>query len=153
MVCCLTALDHYRYNLYKSWRISIGPIGINVTTSNQNAIILLKECISKYLQHVGKCIQLPSCLTTFFLFNIYIKLPCTYHSSDVIMSTMVYQITGVTIVHSTFCSGADQRKHQSPARRTSIAVNVSIWWRHHVRRLYTKSIAWVESILHKSLTL
>ena len=31
------------------------------------------------------------------------------------MSAIVSQITGVSIVCSTFCSGADQGKHQSPA--------------------------------------
>ena len=31
------------------------------------------------------------------------------------MSTMVYQITSLTIVHSTVYSGADERKHQSSA--------------------------------------
>ena len=35
------------------------------------------------------------------------------HYSDVIMSAMASQITGVMIVYSTVCSGADQRKHQS----------------------------------------
>ena len=36
-----------------------------------------------------------------------------HHYSDVIMSMMVFQIIGVSIVYSTVCSGADQRKHQS----------------------------------------
>ena len=31
------------------------------------------------------------------------------------MDTMASQITSLTIVYSTVCSGADQRKHQSPA--------------------------------------
>ena len=35
------------------------------------------------------------------------------HYTDVIMSTMASQITGLTIVCSTFYSCADQRKHQS----------------------------------------
>ena len=35
------------------------------------------------------------------------------HYSDVIMSTMASQITGVSIVCSTACSGTEQRKHQS----------------------------------------
>ena len=38
-----------------------------------------------------------------------------YNYSDVIMGTMGSQITGVLIVYSTICSGADQRKHQSSA--------------------------------------
>ena len=37
------------------------------------------------------------------------------HYSDVIVSPMVPQITGVSIVCSTACSGADQRKYQSSA--------------------------------------
>ena len=35
------------------------------------------------------------------------------HYSDVIMSAMTSQITSVSIVYSTVCSGADQRKLQS----------------------------------------
>ena len=37
------------------------------------------------------------------------------HYSDVIMIVMAFQITGVSIVYSTVCSGEDQRKHQSSA--------------------------------------
>ena len=36
-----------------------------------------------------------------------------YHCSDVIMSAMVSQITGISIVFSTVYSGADLRKHRS----------------------------------------
>ena len=35
------------------------------------------------------------------------------HYSDVIMGTMASQITSLTIVYTSVCSGADQRKHQS----------------------------------------
>ena len=35
------------------------------------------------------------------------------HYSDVIMGTMAFQITSLTIVYSTFYSGTNQRKHQS----------------------------------------
>ena len=38
-----------------------------------------------------------------------------HHYSDVIMSTMVSQITGVSMVCSTVCSDANQRKHRSSA--------------------------------------
>ena len=37
------------------------------------------------------------------------------HYIDVIMSAIASQITGVSIVYSTVCSGLDQRKHQSSA--------------------------------------
>ena len=67
------------------------------------------------------------------------------HYGDVIMSAMASQITDVSSVHSTVCSGADQGKHQSSAslalvrgihqdrelQRTSNVGNVHIWWRHH----------------------
>ena len=39
----------------------------------------------------------------------------THHYSDVIMRAMMSQITGVSIVCSTVCSGADQRTLQSSA--------------------------------------
>ena len=67
------------------------------------------------------------------------------------MSAMASQITAASMVYSTICSGADQRKHQSSAslafvrgilrgavnspQRASNAENVSIWWRHHVFEL------------------
>ena len=64
------------------------------------------------------------------------------------MAAMASQITGVSIVSSTVCSGADQRKHQSFAslaffkgiqrwpvyspQRASNAENVTIWWLHNI---------------------
>ena len=71
-----------------------------------------------------------------------------YHC-DVIMNAMASQITGVSIVRSTVCSGADKKKTSKrrvtglcegnppvtggfPSQRASNAENVSIWWRHHV---------------------
>ena len=37
------------------------------------------------------------------------------HYDDIIISTMASQITSLTVVYSSVCSGADQRKHQSSA--------------------------------------
>ena len=69
------------------------------------------------------------------------------HYNDVIISAMASQITGITIVCPTVCSGADQREYQRSAllafvrgihrwpvnsmHRASNAENVSIGWRHH----------------------
>ena len=39
----------------------------------------------------------------------------THHYNDVMIRSMVFQITSLTIVNSTINSGADQRKHQSSA--------------------------------------
>ena len=62
-----------------------------------------------------------------------------WHCSDVLMNAMASQITGVLIVSSTVCSGADQRKHKSSvslafvggvsSKRSGNAENVSCWWR------------------------
>ena len=41
--------------------------------------------------------------------------PVQWHYSDVIMGTIEYQITSLTIVYSAVYWGADQRKHQSSA--------------------------------------
>ena len=38
-----------------------------------------------------------------------------FHYSDVMMGAMASQNTGVSVVYSTVCSGADQRKYQSSA--------------------------------------
>ena len=70
------------------------------------------------------------------------------HNHDVIMSAIASQITGISIVCSAVCSGADQRKHKFrvtglyegnppvtgglPSQRVSNAENVFIWWCHHV---------------------
>ena len=59
------------------------------------------------------------------------------------MGAIASRITNVSIVFSTVCSGADQRKYQSSAslafvsgeclaQSASYAENVSISWRHHV---------------------
>ena len=75
------------------------------------------------------------------------------HYRDVIMGAIECQITSVSIVYSTVCSGPDQRQHQSfrvtglcegnspvtgefPAQSASNAENISMWWRHHDKRLY-----------------
>ena len=42
------------------------------------------------------------------------------HYSKVIMSAMAFQITGVLIVNSIVCSGADPRKHQNSASLTFV---------------------------------
>ena len=50
--------------------------------------------------------------------NIFVCDGCvwlTSHYSDVMMSALASQITGVSVVCLTVCSGADQRKHQSSA--------------------------------------
>ena len=66
-----------------------------------------------------------------------------WHYSDVIMSAVAFQITSVSVVCSTVCSGADQRSIKAPRYwplwrgftgdlwipRTK--ENVFIWWRHH----------------------
>ena len=57
----------------------------------------------------------------FWIFNdifIFNWKSTIFHYSDVIMTAMASQIMGLSIVYSTGCSGADQRKHQNP---TSLA--------------------------------
>ena len=70
------------------------------------------------------------------------------HHSDVIMSAMASQTTGVSIVYSAVCSGVDKKTPklrvtglcegnsavtgEFPAQRTSNAWITCIWWRHHM---------------------
>ena len=76
------------------------------------------------------------------------KLAIMYHNIDVIMSTVVSQITSLPVVYLIVYSGANQRKIKAPrhwplcgeftgtgefpAQRASNAENGSIWWRHRV---------------------
>ena len=87
-----------------------------------------------------------------------ILTPVHCHYNDVTMSTVASQITSLSIVCPTVCSGADQRKHhmsarnspvpdEFPAQRTSNAENVSIWWRHHIVVKGTPQAPW--RISHK----
>ena len=55
----------------------------------------------------------------------------TPHYSDVIMSAMASQTTGISIIYLIVSSDADQR-------RASNEENASIWWRHH--ELFNKDI-------------
>ena len=84
---------------------------------------------------------------------IFITKQSGYHYSDVIMSEVASQITGVSIICSTVWSGTDQRKRQSsaslaggfPSQSVNNAGNASIWWCHHAlvyhgRHLISSSI-------------
>ena len=64
------------------------------------------------------------------------------------MGAMSSQITIISIVYSTVCSGANQRKYQSSAslaffagnsQMASNAENVSIWWRHNIHLIYYRN--------------
>ena len=48
------------------------------------------------------------------------------HFIDVIMSAIGSQFTRISIVYSTVCSGADQRKHQSSASRAFVR-GIYLW--------------------------
>ena len=61
------------------------------------------------------------------------------HYNDVIMSEMASQITGVSVVDSKVCPGAD-KKNTTPRQRWPVnsthkrpetRKKVSMWWRHH----------------------
>ena len=82
--------------------------------------------------------------------NIYLW-SLQFHYTDVIMRTVAYQITSLTIAYSTVYSGAAKKYHQSCAsltfvrriqlwpvsslhKKASDAKNVSIWWHHHSSR-------------------
>ena len=76
--------------------------------------------------------------------NYVISAHYSNYYNCVIMSTMASQIASLTSVYSTFYSGADQRKYQSPAspvtgefpaQKARNEENVSIWWSHHVHKM------------------
>ena len=64
-----------------------------------------------HLKVFAKCGLVSSSLNVFTRY----LLVRPYHYGDVIMGPIASQITSLAIVYSTVYSGADQRKHQSPA--------------------------------------
>ena len=62
--------------------------------------------------------------------NVFIWWPYLMwlHYSDVIMSAMASQITCVSIIYLTVCSGADQRKHQSSGSLAFGRESAGDWW-------------------------
>ena len=54
--------------------------------------------------------------------SMHILVTQPQHHSDIIMSAVPSQITSVSIVYSTVCSGTDQRKHQSSASLAFVRV-------------------------------
>ena len=141
--CIRRNFKHANLNLFRTrW--------IEQCTNHKNK----KPNIICMLLEVAKCV--PVNVFNFYPSSIFCKCNLTtpsdpvFHYSDVIMSAMESQITGVAIIYAAVCSGVDQRKHQNsaslvfvrgihrwiPAQRASNAENVSIWWwRHHVRGL------------------
>ena len=60
------------------------------------------------------------------------------HYNDVIINVMASQTTSLTIVYSTVCSGADQRKHQSSASLAFVR-GIHRWT---VSSLHTGPVTW-----------
>ena len=92
------------------------------------------------------------------------SLNCS-HYSDVIMNAISSQITCVSIVYSTVCSGVDQRK-KIKLRVTSLLIsrtkghyaeNIYIWWRHHEKCImpdiviiWTTAAKWLRKFIFRN---
>ena len=76
----------------------------------------------KFSETISLLVQIFAYFATYYIsfYNILgamaktLPMLCT-HYGDVIMDVITSQITSLTIVYSTFYSGADQSKHQSSA--------------------------------------
>ena len=113
------------------------------------SILFASQCIiiSKILSRSTTLSFICAEFQNFSIYFEYIMMPVffTKHYSDVITSMMVCQITGVSIVYSTICSGRSKKTSKlcitglcggnspvnSPHTRASNAKNVSFWWCHH----------------------
>ena len=117
--------------LTNDWVLLIGPLvatfgkilSFNVLKAQVNIHITLAG-YEEDLRLYGIIGYLRS--TYIMMHNIPINVFCTVrnraskphissHHDDVIMCAIAAQVTGVTIVFSTVCSGANRRKHQSSA--------------------------------------
>ena len=86
----------------------------------------------KHSNSISILLHLNGCL------NVSLWWPVFDHYSDLIMSTMASQITGISIVYSTICSGADQRKHQSSASLACVR-GIQQW---HVNSRHKGPVMW-----------
>ena len=77
-----------------------------------SAKLALKLSSSHSRKSVWKCQPFCFGLNVFMMNYTKCMNSVQYHYRDVIMSTMASQITSVSIVYSTVCTGPDQRKHQ-----------------------------------------
>ena len=84
-----------------------------------------------------------------------------FHYSDIIMSMIVSQITGVSIVCSTICSKKTSKLCVTglcegnppvidgfPSQRASNMQNISIWWHHHIMPNNSVRIGFPDNIVH-----
>ena len=107
-------------------------------------VILSSDNIRYWHRHISLTFWTPG----WFPANPTSCSPNLVHYSDVIMGAIASQITSLSIIRSTVCSGAGQRRHQSsaslafvrgihwwlvnsPHKRGRDAENVSVWWRNH----------------------
>ena len=97
----------------------IGPLGTNFS---EILIEILTFSFKKMRLKVSSAKRRPFCLGLADMpshqWNNAIRISTSMiwpYYNDVIMGTMAFQITSLTIAYSTFYSGADERKHQSSA--------------------------------------
>ena len=134
--------------------------------ANLELCVIMCLKISTYFW-VALCFGLLVSVASYFLidpfhlihYSIFFKVaslaPGWSHYSDVIMSVIASQITGVYIDYSTVCSGAEKTSKvrvtglcagnssmtgEFLAQRTSNAENISIWWRH--RAMWSPRCQW-----------
>ena len=70
--------------------------------------LILPHLVSKVFRRIIR-----GCCSNFWRQLPYNTL-CYFHYNDVIMGTMVYRFTGVSIINSTVCSGPDQKDIKAP---------------------------------------
>ena len=135
-ICCCPIWLLWQYSHNRASSVVDGRALVGVSAS---ATIMLMRCVSapnpirSHMKGGASSLKTKNC-----------RIIIIPHYCDVIMGTIVSQITSPTIVYSAVYSGADQGKHQSsescgeftrtgefPAQMASNAENVSIWWRHH----------------------
>ena len=94
-------------------------ISLNIVPSGQVTITWTNVGPDRHLSGGLACLVTPHPCVFDYDYGHYVVCQDTdtnyFRYSDVIMSTMASQITGVSIIYWTVCSGEDKRKHQSSA--------------------------------------
>ena len=95
----------------------------------------------------------PNCILS-LIHKIWNTLQLSVHYSDIIMSVMVPQITGVSIVCSIIGSGADHRKHKALCHWPLWGELTSNWWIPCKKRPVTRQMFPFDDVfMHKFVPL
>ena len=101
------------------WQLDVNKISVQLSSLSYS-LIQSRACFSPNVSVVREWIEFS--VSCWLQASVTCALGGSFHYSDVVMTVMASQSTGVSIVCSTVCSGTDQRKLQSSLSLSFVGV-------------------------------